>query len=279
MKAIITIAIIALVVALTATHQGEGFAFVKVAVDRVSAARTSRRGGARRNMSTDRRRRDDNRDRKPAPRPRRDVSVVGIVRSVAHQSKRARNAMEMALRDVGQGMQSEFAVVTVDTQEHGRLALVYRRSAAEWGRVRRFFQVGHPATAGSRVNIFGAIKLPTAAPVELALDVAGVIMTPDAVTFYERAASGEASAYFNQVVDGRERHERAVVTRVTKQGYCMRCRETVDRENVQEVVFQNGRDASRGNCARCGTPVFRTGEGGTEVLTRLLAEATRGVAA
>ena len=81
------------------------------------------------------------------------------------------------------------------------------------------------------------------------------------------------------MVDGRERHERAVLTQLAKQGCCMRCRKTAERENVEETVFQNGRAASRGTCQNCGTAVFRTGEGSTETQTVLAAAAKGRLAA
>ena len=132
--------------------------------------------------------------------------------------------------------------------------------------------MGHPSTLGSMVNIYGRIGSTANAQVDLGLDVTGVVFTPETVTFYERDQQGATSLYFNQVVDGRERHERTIVVSVAKQGFCMRCRESVDHRNVTDVMFRNGRAASKGECVKCGTLVFRTGEGATELQTRLQAD-------
>ena len=276
MKTTIIMAIIGVIVAFAAMEYNGGKVAAPVG-SRTTAARTSRRGISRRNMASgsgrgnDSGRRDDAGQQR-AGRSEREISAVGIVRSVVYQSQRARSAMEEAFRAAGVQRDNEYAVVTVDTQEHGRMAVVYRRASREWRKVRRFFQVGHPATVGSRVKLFGFVQAPTVVPVDVLLGVGGVMVTPDAVTFYERDRHGENTPFFNQVVDGVASHERTVVTRVAKQGFCMRCRENVDREDVEEIVFQNGRAASRGRCVKCGAIVFRTGGGATELQTRLQAE-------
>jgi len=41
------------------------------------------------------------------------------------------------------------------------------------------------------------------------------------------------------------------------QGRCMKCKETVEIKNPQEVVMKNGMKAVKGECPKCGTKVFR----------------------
>jgi hypothetical protein len=39
------------------------------------------------------------------------------------------------------------------------------------------------------------------------------------------------------------------------QGYCMKCREKRDLKDAQAVTLKNGRAATQGTCASCGTKV------------------------
>jgi RNase P subunit RPR2 len=45
------------------------------------------------------------------------------------------------------------------------------------------------------------------------------------------------------------------------QAYCFKCRKKVEIENPVSVKLKNGKPATRGKCSRCGTKVFRIGEG------------------
>ena len=54
--------------------------------------------------------------------------------------------------------------------------------------------------------------------------------------------------------------------RVAKKGYCFNCRESVRRDEIRDVTFSNGRDATVGGCVNCGASVYRTGTVGTEVV-------------
>ena len=206
MKSIIT-AIIVLIVAFAAVVHNGGDVVQSVGPDRVSATRTSRRGNARRNHGKARTGRGAS--RKAASRDL-EISVAGIVRSVTYTAHRARTAMEEALRAAGADSDREFAVVTVETQERGQVAMIYRRSAQQWKKVRRFLQVGHPATIGSRVRVYGFLQSPSDAPVDVPMDVSA-INPPRAVTFYERDRKGETSRYYNQVADGMEVDQRTGV--------------------------------------------------------------------
>ncbi len=38
-------------------------------------------------------------------------------------------------------------------------------------------------------------------------------------------------------------------------GYCMKCREKRDMNDAKEVTLKNGRQATQGSCAVCGTKI------------------------
>ena len=43
-------------------------------------------------------------------------------------------------------------------------------------------------------------------------------------------------------------------------GYCMKCRESREIENAEQVTMKNGRPATRGTCETCGTTMFKIGK-------------------
>ena len=43
-------------------------------------------------------------------------------------------------------------------------------------------------------------------------------------------------------------------------GYCLKCRESREIQNAQQVTMKNGRGATRGTCGECGTTMFRIGK-------------------
>jgi len=43
------------------------------------------------------------------------------------------------------------------------------------------------------------------------------------------------------------------------QAYCVKCREKKDIKNAKAIVMKNKRPAVQGECAVCGTKVFRIG--------------------
>jgi hypothetical protein len=45
------------------------------------------------------------------------------------------------------------------------------------------------------------------------------------------------------------------------QGYCMKCRQKREMQDVKPVTMKNGRPASRGKCPECGAKMFRIGVG------------------
>ena len=42
-------------------------------------------------------------------------------------------------------------------------------------------------------------------------------------------------------------------------GYCLKCRESREIQNAQQVTMKNGREATRGTCSQCGSTMFRIG--------------------
>ena len=41
------------------------------------------------------------------------------------------------------------------------------------------------------------------------------------------------------------------------EGYCVKCKEKREMKNAQEVVMKNKRKALKGECAKCGTKMFK----------------------
>jgi hypothetical protein len=39
--------------------------------------------------------------------------------------------------------------------------------------------------------------------------------------------------------------------------YCVRCRETVDMEQIVTVTMKNGKKAWKGTCSQCGAVLFK----------------------
>jgi RNase P subunit RPR2 len=44
------------------------------------------------------------------------------------------------------------------------------------------------------------------------------------------------------------------------QAYCMKCKATRDVNDPQPVTMKNGKPATNGTCATCGTKVFKIGK-------------------
>jgi hypothetical protein len=42
-------------------------------------------------------------------------------------------------------------------------------------------------------------------------------------------------------------------------GYCMKCKEKRDMDNVEEVTMKNGKPARKGTCPECSTKMFKIG--------------------
>ena len=43
-------------------------------------------------------------------------------------------------------------------------------------------------------------------------------------------------------------------------GYCMKCRESREIQDAEQVTMKNGRAATRGKCGLCGTTMFKIGK-------------------
>lgn len=46
------------------------------------------------------------------------------------------------------------------------------------------------------------------------------------------------------------------------QGYCVKCRESLEMKGTEQITMKNGRPATRGVCPVCGTKMFRIGKPG-----------------
>ena len=42
-------------------------------------------------------------------------------------------------------------------------------------------------------------------------------------------------------------------------GYCVKCKKKQEMKNAKAVTLKNGRKATKGECAKCGTKMFRIG--------------------
>ena len=42
-------------------------------------------------------------------------------------------------------------------------------------------------------------------------------------------------------------------------GYCLKCRESREMQEAEQITMKNGRAATRGKCAECGAAMFRIG--------------------
>ena len=45
------------------------------------------------------------------------------------------------------------------------------------------------------------------------------------------------------------------------QAYCMKCRESREIKDPEQITMKNGKPATQGTCPTCGTKVFRIGKG------------------
>jgi RNase P subunit RPR2 len=44
------------------------------------------------------------------------------------------------------------------------------------------------------------------------------------------------------------------------EAYCMKCKTKKAMVNTQSIKMKNGRPATRGECSKCGTKMFRIGK-------------------
>ena len=45
-------------------------------------------------------------------------------------------------------------------------------------------------------------------------------------------------------------------------GYCVKCRESREIQQPEQITMKNGRPATRGTCGQCGTTMIRIGRAG-----------------
>lgn len=45
------------------------------------------------------------------------------------------------------------------------------------------------------------------------------------------------------------------------EGWCMKCKAKREMKNVTKVTMKNGRPAMKGECSKCGTKMFKIGDG------------------
>lgn len=43
------------------------------------------------------------------------------------------------------------------------------------------------------------------------------------------------------------------------EGYCVKCKAKRDIKNPKKVTLKNGKPATKGECPKCGTKIFRIG--------------------
>ena len=43
-------------------------------------------------------------------------------------------------------------------------------------------------------------------------------------------------------------------------GYCLKCKESLEMQEPEQVTMENGRPATRGKCGECGTGMYKTGK-------------------
>ena len=45
------------------------------------------------------------------------------------------------------------------------------------------------------------------------------------------------------------------------EGWCMKCKAKREMKNATKVIMKNGRPAMKGECSKCGTKMFKIGDG------------------
>lgn len=76
---------------------------------------------------------------------------------------------------------------------------------------------------------------------------------------------GRRDSMINCHIKGRRIEERPAQLAAYTGGYCMRCKESVERVDVQREVMKNGKAYTKGVCAKCGCVVSRTGAATSEL--------------
>ena len=203
---------------------------------------------------------------KPARESREDVRVAGLYAGVGQAFRISKSAIEEAMYAVGVAIpprKDRFAVVAMDLPDGNRWALVYHVDNPTWRKLKRVLLGGE---YDPNIVAYGREQGAYDLPVEVGSEYIGGFVNPSFVIVEEVDRRGRVNRAQNVVVDGRRVEVRARVQRVAKKGYCFSCRESVRRDEIRDVTFSNGRDATVGGCVNCGASVYRTGTVGTEVV-------------
>ena len=98
---------------------------------------------------------------------------------------------------------------------------------------------------------------------------AATLKNPERLHFYSTDSRGKLDDMIETVLHhGKHIRERPQLLAVRTTGYCLTCRESVQRHNLVKGVFANGRAYTRGECFRCENDVYRTGGQFTELVAR-----------
>ena len=204
---------------------------------------------------------------KPARESREDVRVAGLYGGVRQAFRISKSAIEEAMYAVGVATpprKDRFAVVYMDLPDGNRWALVYQVDNPTWRKLKRVLRGS--SEQDPNIVAYGREQGAYDLPVEVGSEYIGGFVNPSFVIVEESDRKGRVNRAQNVVVDGRRVEVRARVQRVAKKGYCFNCRESVRRDEIRDVTFTNGRDATVGGCVNCGSSVYRTGTVGTEVV-------------
>ena len=88
---------------------------------------------------------------------------------------------------------------------------------------------------------------------------AGSVKNPTrmVISGYDRRGRPDPMLYLD--IQGRRIDERPLMRAGYTTGYCLRCRDTVDRSGVEVGVNAKGRELTKGVCTGCGGDVYRMG--------------------
>ena len=192
--------------------------------------------------------------------------MAGLYAGVRQAFRISKSAIEEAMYAVGVATpprKDRFAVVAMDLPDGNRWALVYQVDNPTWRKLKRVLLGGE---YDPNIVAYGREQGAYDLPVEVGSEYIGGFVNPSFVIVEESDRKGRVNPAQNVVVDGRRVEVRARVQRVAKKGYCFSCRESVRRDEIRDVTFSNGRDATVGGCVNCGASVYRTGTVGTEVV-------------
>lgn len=96
---------------------------------------------------------------------------------------------------------------------------------------------------------------------------AATLKNPEFLHFFSTDREGRLDDMIKTVLHhGKHMRERPQLLAMRTAGYCLTCRESVQRYNLERGVFANGRAYTKGECFRCENDVYRTGGQFTELV-------------